>query len=39
MIIGIIESQNVHLDGFGVYVLSRAQVAQSQSATVSPLVV
>lgn len=29
MIIGIIESQNVHLNGFGVYVLSRAQFAQS----------
>lgn len=29
MIIGIIQSQNVHLNGFGVYVLSRAQFAQS----------
>lgn len=29
MIIGIIQSQNVHLNGFGVYVVSRAQVAQS----------
>ncbi len=29
MIIGIIQSQNVHLNGFGVYVLSRAQCAQS----------
>lgn len=29
MIIGMIESQNVHLNGFGVYVKSRAQVAQS----------
>jgi hypothetical protein len=29
MIIGIIQSQNVHLNGFGVYVKSRAQVAQS----------
>lgn len=27
--IGMIESQNVHLNGFGVYVISRAQVAQS----------
>jgi Transposase DDE domain len=29
MIIGIIQSQNVHLNGFGVSVVSRAQVAQS----------
>jgi len=29
MIIGMIQSQNVHLNGFGVYVVSRAQVAQS----------
>lgn len=29
MMIGMIESQNVHLSGFGVYVISRAQVAQS----------
>ncbi|MBD1849110.1 hypothetical protein [Leptolyngbya sp. FACHB-711] len=29
MIIGIIQSQNVHLNGFGVYVTSRAQIAQS----------
>lgn len=29
MMIGIIQSQNVHLNGFGVYVVSRAQVAQS----------
>lgn len=29
MSVGIIESQNVHLNGFGVYVNSRAQVAQS----------
>ncbi|XQQ07607.1 MAG: transposase [Leptolyngbya sp. IPPAS B-1204] len=29
MIIGMIESQNVHLNGFGVYVTSRAQIAQS----------
>ena len=29
MIIGMIQSQNVHLNGFGVYVISRAQVAQS----------
>lgn len=29
MIIGMIESQNVHLNGFGVYVISRAQIAQS----------
>lgn len=29
MIIGMIESQNVHLNGFGVYVNSRAQIAQS----------
>jgi hypothetical protein len=29
MMIGMIESQNVHLSGFGVYVKSRAQVAQS----------
>jgi len=27
--IGMIESQNVHLNGFGVYVVSRAQLAQS----------
>ncbi|MBW4652535.1 MAG: transposase [Kaiparowitsia implicata GSE-PSE-MK54-09C] len=29
MIIGMIGSQNVHLNGFGVYVSSRAQIAQS----------
>jgi hypothetical protein len=29
MMIGMIESQNVHLNGFGVYVNSRAQIAQS----------
>lgn len=29
MIIGMIESQNVHLNGFGVYVISCAQIAQS----------
>ncbi|WP_205369537.1 hypothetical protein [Thermoleptolyngbya sp. PKUAC-SCTB121] len=29
MIIGMIGSQNVHLNGFGVYVRSRAQMAQS----------
>lgn len=29
MIIGMIESQNVHLNGFCVYVVSRAQIAQS----------
>jgi hypothetical protein len=29
MMIGMIQSQNVHLNGFGVYVISRAQVAQS----------
>ncbi|HEY9631600.1 MAG TPA: hypothetical protein V6C84_30275 [Coleofasciculaceae cyanobacterium] len=29
MIIGMIESQNVHLNGFGLYVISRAQIAQS----------
>jgi hypothetical protein len=29
MISGMIQSQNVHLNGFGVYVKSRAQVAQS----------
>lgn len=29
MMIGMIESQNVHLNGFGVYVKSRAQLAQS----------
>ena len=29
MIIGMIQSQNVHLNGFGVYVKSRAQFAQS----------
>lgn len=29
MIVGMIGSQNVHLNGFGVYVKSRAQVAQS----------
>jgi hypothetical protein len=29
MMIGIIQSQTVHLNGFGVYVVSRAKVAQS----------
>lgn len=29
MMVGIIESQNVHLNGFGVYIHSRAQLAQS----------
>lgn len=29
MMIGMIQSQNVHLNGFGVYVVSRAQIAQS----------
>jgi len=29
MMVGMVESQNVHLNGFGVYVKSRAQVAQS----------
>jgi hypothetical protein len=29
MMVGIIESQNVHLNGFGVYIQSRAQMAQS----------
>lgn len=29
MVIGILESQSVHLSGFGVYVKSRAQIAQS----------
>jgi hypothetical protein len=29
MMVGILQSQNVHLNGFGVYVVSRAQVAQS----------
>jgi len=29
MMIGMIQSQNVHLSGFGIYVLSRAQIAQS----------
>lgn len=29
MMVGMIQSQNVHLNGFGVYVKSRAQVAQS----------
>ena len=29
MVIGMIQSQKVHLNGFGVYVVSRAQVAQS----------
>ena len=29
MMIGMIQSQNVHLNGFGVYVVSRAKVAQS----------
>jgi hypothetical protein len=29
MMIGMIQSQNVHLNGFGVYVTSRAKVAQS----------
>ncbi|MBD2033754.1 hypothetical protein H6F76_01570 [Leptolyngbya sp. FACHB-321] len=29
MMIGMIQSQNVHLNGFGLYVKSRAQLAQS----------
>lgn len=29
MIVGIIPSQNVHLNGFGVYVVSRAKLSQS----------
>jgi hypothetical protein len=29
MMIGMIQSENVHLNGFGVYVVSRAQLAQS----------
>ena len=29
MMIGMLQSQNVHLNGFGVYVKSRAQMAQS----------
>ena len=29
MVIGILESQSVHLSGFGVHVRSRAKVAQS----------
>ncbi|MBD2311185.1 hypothetical protein H6G20_05875 [Desertifilum sp. FACHB-1129] len=29
MVIGIIESQTIHLSGFGVHIRSRAQVAQS----------
>lgn len=29
MMVGIIQSQNVHLNGFGVYILSRATYAQS----------
>lgn len=29
MMVGMIESQNVHLNGFGVYINSRAQYAQS----------
>ncbi len=29
MMIGMIQSQKVHLNGFGVYVKSRAQYAQS----------
>jgi len=29
MMIGMIQSKSVHLNGFGVYVMSRAQVAQS----------
>ena len=29
MMLGMIESQNVHLNGFGVYINSRAQIAQS----------
>lgn len=29
MMVGIIQSQNVHLNGFGVYVISRAKFAQS----------
>lgn len=29
MMIGMIQSQNVHLNGFGVYVVSRATIAQS----------
>lgn len=32
--IGMLQSQNVHLNGFGVYVVSRAQVAQSHQALV-----
>ncbi|MBF2073097.1 MAG: hypothetical protein IGS50_06250 [Synechococcales cyanobacterium C42_A2020_086] len=29
MRVGMIQSQNVHLNGFGVYVVSRAKIAQS----------
>lgn len=29
MMVGMIQSQNVHLNGFGVYVVSRAKIAQS----------
>ena len=29
MMVGMLQSQNVHLNGFGVYVVSRAKVAQS----------
>jgi hypothetical protein len=29
MMVGIIQSQNVHFNGFGVYVLGRARFAQS----------
>ncbi|QYO64558.1 transposase [Leptolyngbya sp. 7M] len=29
MMVGMIQSQNVHLNGFGVYVLTRAKIAQS----------
>jgi hypothetical protein len=29
MFIGMVQSQNVHLKGFGTYVVSHAQIAQS----------
>jgi hypothetical protein len=29
MMVGMLQSQNVHLNGFGMYVLSRARIAQS----------
>jgi hypothetical protein len=34
MMVGMIQSQNVHLNGFGVYVKSHAQIAQSHQRRV-----